>query len=250
MLWQVILASAVVGAISLVGLFLILRKTTFSQNSFKVMIGIASGVLLASVFLELLPEVFEKYDFEGHGFFLTMLLSILAFYLVERFIHWHHCHGASCPPENKIHVAVTNLVGDGIHNFVDGILIGAAFLVSPSVGIATTFAIIAHEIPQEISDAGVLLYAGLSKPKVIIYNLLFGLTSIIGAVLSYHLAQNINGVLPYFVAVAAGNFIYLALADLIPELHHEIKRNMIIKHTSWLLFGVLIFWLISLFFHH
>lgn len=250
MLWHVILASAIVGAISLVGLFLILRKKEFSKNSFKAMIGIASGVLLASVFLELLPEVFEQFEFEAHHFFLTMLLSILVFYLIERFVHWHHCHGTSCPPESKLHLAVTNLIGDGVHNFIDGILIGAAFLVSPVIGVATTIAIIAHEIPQEISDAAVLLYAGLSKVKVIAYNFIFALTSIVGAVLSFYLAQSINGVLPFIIAIAAGNFIYLALADLIPELHHEVQRKMIIQHTGWLLLGVAIFWTITSFFNH
>jgi zinc and cadmium transporter len=248
MLYQVIIASAIVSAISLVAIFIIIKGKSFSNQHIKSFIGIASGVLLASVFLELLPEVFEEFSFKTQNFFSVMLLSILGFYLIERFVHWHHCHGTSCPPENKMHVAVTNLIGDGVHNFIDGILIGVAFLVSPAVGIATTLAIIAHEIPQEISDAGVLLFAGLSKGKIIGFNFLFALTSIVGAILAFNFAANLQTSIPFFIAIASGNFIYLALADLIPELHHELNRKSIIKHTLWLLLGVAIFWLISLFF--
>lgn len=149
------------------------------------------------------------------------------------------------PPETRMHVAVTNLLGDGIHNFVDGILIGTSFLVSVEIGIATTLAIIAHEIPQEISDATILLYAGLSKVKVVVYNLLFALTSVVGAVLAFLYIGNFEHLVPIFVAIAAGNFIYLALADLIPELHHEHARLQIAKHTAWLFVGVIIFWIIS-----
>lgn len=250
MLWHVILASGLVGAISLVSIVVILQKKESLDRHIKSMIGIASGVLLASVFLELLPEMFEEFTFEAHQFFLTMFLSILGFYLVERFIHWHHCHGVGCPTETRMHVAVTNLLGDGIHNFIDGILIGAAFLVSPAVGIATTLAIIAHEIPQEITDAGILLYAGMSKVKVVVFNFLFALTSVVGAIAAFFYVEKFTYLTPFFVAVAAGNFIYLALADLIPVLHHENDRASTVKHTLWLISGVILFWALTQFFGH
>jgi len=220
MLWYAILASIIVSSISLVAIIVIILNKKITTSVLKIFISIASGVLLASVFLELLPDVFNKYALNSHNFFFTVLLGILGFYLIERLIHWHHCQGVNCPPDEKTHIAVTNLLGDGIHNFVDGILIGASFIASPVVGIAVTLAIIAHEIPQEISDAGILLYAGLSKTKVVIFNFLTALTSIIGTIIAFKWAASVNDSVPYFVAVAAGNFIYLALADLIPELHH------------------------------
>ncbi len=245
-LTQIILASSTVGAISLVAIFVMMRSRFDINKYLKNIIGIASGVLLASVFLELLPEVFEEPIISPDKFFFVMLMSILGFYLIERFVHWHHCHGAGCPSDTKMHLAVTNLIGDGVHNFIDGILIATAFLISPAVGIATTIAIIAHEIPQEISDAGVLLYAGLSKTRVVVYNFLFALTSIVGAILTFFFVSQFEAIIPIFVAIAAGNFIYLALADLVPELHQEHDKKSVIKHTLWLFTGVFVFYLIGI----
>jgi zinc and cadmium transporter len=245
MLLYIILASLVVSAISLVAIITIIKGRQFTDLHLKKMIGFASGVLLAAVFLELLPEIFETTTLPAKNIFTYVLLSILGFFLLERLIHWHHCHGHNCPPDDRTHVAYINLIGDGFHNFIDGILIAAAFLVSPALGIATTIAIIAHEIPQEISDATILLYAGLSKAKVIGYNFLFALTALIGAVLTYFFAQSFQNLLPTIVAIAAGNFIYLALADLIPELHHETESRKVATHIFWLFFGVFVFWLIT-----
>ncbi len=242
---QIIIASSIVGAISLVGIVIIMQSKKQIDINLKNVIGIASGVLLASVFLELLPEVFENPAIDPGNFFAIMLMSILGFYLIERLIHWHHCHGANCPSDSKTHVAVTNLMGDGIHNFIDGILIATAFLVSPEIGIATTIAIIAHEIPQEISDAGILLHAGMSKAKVILYNFIFAMTSVVGALLAFFYTSRFESIMPMFIAIAAGNFIYLALADLVPELHREQEKKKIAQHTLWLFAGVAIFWLIS-----
>ena len=137
------------------------------------------------------------------------------------------------------------MTGDAIHNFVDGALIAAAFMLDFHAGVMVTLAVILHEIPQEIADFGVLLYAGLSKTKAILYNLLTALTAVIGALVIYFFGTNITEILPLVIAFAAGNFIYLATADLIPELHHgEIKKNIFI-HSIWLLVGVLLMYLVS-----
>lgn len=243
MLWHIIVASIVVSSISLVSVYVLLLNRNVIQNHLKKLISAASGVLLASVFLELLPEGLESSKGDAHNFFFTVLASIIVFFLVERVVHWHHCHGVNCPEHNRAHVAVINLLGDGIHNFVDGVIMGAAFLVSPVIGLTTTAAIIAHEIPQEISDASVLLYAGLSKAKVICYNLLFSGTALLGALLAYFFIGQYEYVIPYFIAVASGNFIYLSLADLVPELHHDQTRKQILMHGGWLIAGVLVVWL-------
>jgi len=243
MLLEIIIASLVVSAVSLVSIFFILYEKKISTKTMNGLVAFASGILLAVVFLELLPEVFEKYTVEPHQIFLVILLSIISFYIIERLIHWHHCHGHKCSSETRVHVAYTNLIGDGIHNAIDGVLIGASFLVSPEIGVATTIAVLAHEIPQEISDASVLLYAGFSKFKIILSNFIFSLTALLGAVLAYFFANQVDNFLPILIAIASGNFIYLSLADLIPELHREHDTKTSFIHSLWLIIGVAVFWI-------
>ncbi len=244
MLLSILIATGIVSAIS-AGAVLFLTRVYQKRVSMQRLVAIASGVLLATVFLELFPEVVENPFFSPLPFFSTVLASVLGFYGIEQVIHWHHCRGVHCP--KKTHVVVNNLVGDGVHNFVDGILIGSAFLVSPAVGIATTIAVAAHEIPQELSDASILLYAGLSRTRVLVLNILFSLTAIGGAVAAYFFLQSIASLVPYFIAIAAGNFLYLALADLIPALHTERKRSEIVSHTLWLGAGVAVIGILSVF---
>ncbi len=241
MLIYIVAATVVVSLISLVSIVFILKGKNISDNTLRSIIALASGVLLGVVFIDIFPELFDEHIdkiYPDTVFYVT-LASILFFYIVERLIHWHHCHGISCPPEDRTHIAYINLIGDGIHNLVDGVLIAASFLVSPLVGISTTIAVIVHEIPQEISDAGILLYAGLSKVKIIVFNLLFGLTSVVGGVVAYYFINISENLVPYLLAIAAGNFIYLSLADLIPELHHGNRQGGWMR-VSYIILGVII----------
>jgi len=245
MLTSIILATILVSLISLTGILVIFKKNN-KQNFLKVLISLAAGALLTVAFLDLLPEAIEDEMFDLHVIFATVLISIVFFFLLERVFHWHHCHcaehGKPCA-ENKKNLAMINLIGDGIHNFVDGALIASAFILDFHAGLVVTLAVILHEIPQEISDFGVLLYAGLSKTKAILYNLGTALVAVVGAVMFYNFGTNFANIIPLMIAFAAGNFIYLATADLIPELHHEDELKRIFYHSLGLLAGVAIMYI-------
>lgn len=240
MLTTIILATLLVSSVSLAGIWLIFQKNS-KETFLHALIGIAAGALLTVAFLDLLPEAIEAEIYEPRLIFGVVLSSIVFFFLLERVFHWHHCHceehGQSAGNIKK-NLAVINLVGDGIHNFVDGALIASAFLLDFQAGLIVTLAVILHEIPQEITDFGVLLYAGLSKTKAILYNLLTALIAVVGALTFYYFGNSFQNILILMMAVAAGNFIYLSTADLIPELHHESRSSKVLAHSLWLLVGV------------
>ena len=183
------------------------------------LVSMSAGALLADVFIHLLPDIVEETGFSLSVSF-SILFGILFFFIVEKFLHWHHCHS----PHNKhtIHpIAVTNLVGDMFHNFLDGIIIGTSYLVSIPAGIATTIAVALHEIPQEIGDFAILLHAGLSKNKAILYNFITALFALLGLAITFVASSYIEGLTRFLVPFAAGGFIYIAGSDLIPEIHKE-----------------------------
>lgn len=247
MLLKIILATVLVSLISLVGILVIFKKEN-KKSFLKALISLAAGALLTVAFLNMLPEAIEAEIYDVHEIFLVVLISIVFFFLLERVFHWHHCHCETHgKPEgrSKKNMAVINLVGDGIHNFVDGALIASSFLLDVNAGMLVTLAVILHEIPQEISDFGVLLYAGLSKAKAILYNLLTASIAIIGAIVFYYFGNTLENIIPLVIAFAAGNFIYLSTADLIPELHHGENKKNIVSHSAWLVVGVILMYLAS-----
>ena len=255
MLLTIIIATAIISLIALLSIVFIFRKDD-QPKSFRPLISLAAGSLLAVSFLDLLPEAIEGSEgiFEPHLITGLVLISMLIFFIFERILHWHHCSDP-LHPEGSHHrhnssLIYLNLIGDAIHNFIDGVLVASAFMLDFNVGLAVTAAVILHEIPQEISDFGVLLYAGLSRAKAIASNLAVALTAIIGAVVFYFIGESFATIIPLMGAIAAGNFIYLATADLIPELHHETKRSKIVSHSIWLLAGVLIIYLVGLLLPH
>ena len=177
------------------------------------------GALLGDVFLHIIPHVSEE-----HGFTTKIgvyfLLGVLLFFALEKFVNWHHCH--SVDHHHKIKpLAYTNLVGDGFHNFLDGVIIVSSFMVSVPVGIATTLAVLFHEIPQEVGDFGVLLYAGFSRKKALLLNFASALVAVLGGLVALLLIDYIQGIEIVLLAFAGGGFIYIAGSDLIPELHKE-----------------------------
>ena len=244
MLIPIIIATAIVGIISLIGILIVYKKNQ-SVPSLKSFISLAAGALLTVSFLDLLPEALEKGTFEPQLILGVTLGSIVFFFLFEKALHWHHCrcqedthtHKNTVSP-GKQHLIYFNLVGDALHNLVDGFLIAGAFLLDVKTGMAVTAAVILHEIPQEISDFGILLYAGLSRGRAILYNISVALTAIGGAILFYFFGNSFEMLLPLIAAFAAGNFIYLATADLIPELHHENDAKKVLIYSIWLLIGV------------
>ena len=188
------------------------------------LVALSAGALIGGAFLHLLPEASET--LEGDSLFKIFLLSFIIFFLIEKVFHWRHCHKSDC----QVHTfGYMNLVGDSIHNFIDGLVIASVFMVDIKLGIITTLAVAIHEIPQEIGDYGVLVYAGFSKKIALILNYSVALTVVLGGVAGYFLFSSMGGFLPYLMPFAAGGFVYIAAADLIPEIRKEtnIKRSIL-----------------------
>jgi len=209
-------ASIIVSLISFVGIFALLLKEEVLKKILIVLIGFSAGSLIGGAFLHLLPEAIEKN--ENANVFLFAVIGFILFFILERYFYWRHCHDGKC----DIHAfTYLNLIGDGVHNFIDGLIIGASFVVSIKVGIITTMAIVLHEIPQELGDFGVLMYGGLSKVKVLFYNFLSALTAVFGTMVGFYFSNRIDSVSGFLLPFAAGGFIYIASCDLIPELHKQ-----------------------------
>jgi zinc and cadmium transporter len=202
------------------------------------LVSIAVGALLAAAFLDLLPEAFRR-SADVPGLFGTVLAGIVVLFALEKLALWRHHHGHDgADPRQR--AAVLILVGDGVHNFVDGVLIAAAFLTDPAVGVVTTLAVIAHELPQEVGDFMVLLNAGLSRTQALALNLAASLTAVAGGLVGYLLLDTATLAIPYVLALAAASFIYVAVADLIPDLHRQHSRTPAAAQVALLAAGVAI----------
>jgi zinc and cadmium transporter len=184
------------------------------------MVSYAVGVLLAAAFLELIPQAVEQVR-DAEPLFAVVLAGVLAFFLMEKAALWRHRHEASHAHggHGVQRAGALVIIGDGFHNFVDGVLIAAAFMADVHVGIIAAAAIVAHEIPQEIGDFMVLLRAGYSRGKALAFNLASSLASVVGGLVGYFLLDAASAFVPYILALAAASFIYVAVADLIPDLH-------------------------------
>jgi zinc and cadmium transporter len=189
------------------------------------LISYAVGAMLGAAFLEILPRAFELTS-NIHQLSATVLVGILLFFVLEKFVLWRHCHVESCEvhdqhddPADHGRTGLMILVGDTFHNFVDGILIAAAFIADVQLGIVTTVAIIAHEIPQEIGDFVILLNSGYSRARALAFNLLSSVATLVGGLLAYFALQSLQGLVPTLLALAAASMIYVSVADLIPGLH-------------------------------
>jgi len=212
------------------------------QNLLLYLVAFSAGALFGDAFIHLLPEVFEKMA-NKISFSLSVLAGILIFFVLEKFIRWRHCHIEVS--ERHLHpLAVLNLVGDGAHNFLDGIIIAASYLVSVPLGIATTLAVLFHEIPQEIGDAGVLMHTGISWGRAMFFNFLSALLAMVGAVITLLVGEGLIGASLVITAAAAGGFIYIAGSDLIPELQHNVEPKQSLKQFLALLAGILVMFLL------
>ncbi len=229
-----LIATLIVSSISLLGLVLIFIKQKTIQKITLFLVSFAVGGLLGDAFIHLIPESFEFFEQEGITPIL-ILAGIILFFIMEKILRWHHCHEIDCHQENKS-VVTLNLVGDSVHNFIDGALIAASFQISTFVGLTTTLAVILHEIPQEIGDFGILIHHGVSLKKTVLYNFVTALTSILGVLLISFLNYDFSS---YLLPLTAGGFIYLALTDLTPELHrHDPKISVALTQLFCILLGV------------
>lgn len=211
-------------------------------------VSFALGALLSVAFLDLLPDALTTAGSEHiKSLLATVLMGILGFFLLEKLLIWRHCHADHCETHSGDHfhqpAGTLIVVGDAIHNFVDGILIAAAFLTDINLGIITSLAVAAHEIPQEVGDFAILLQSGYGRGKALAYNLLSSLATMVGGILAYYSLEHIHGWLPYILALAASSFIYIAVADLIPSLHQKTTARAAFQQISLIVAGVLvIYW--------
>jgi zinc and cadmium transporter len=238
----IVLANVLISVLSLVAAFFLSLSVKKLKTITLWLVSLAAGSLLGGAFWHLLPEAIEVTGVQMSMF--LVVFSFVGFYIVEKIIHWQHCHDAECQEHSFGYI---NLVGDGIHNFIDGLSIAAAFTLDFNLGVATTLAIALHEIPQEMGDLGVLMHAGFSRKKALFSNVMVGLMSVAGGVLGYFLAHVIDGSIVYLLPIAAGGFIYLAASDLIPELKREESLRKSTITLGFLMLGLAIMYL-ALFF--
>jgi len=211
-----------VSLISLIGVFTLSLRQEKLRKILLFFVSFSVGGLFGDAFIHLLPESFEKLG-ANLATSLYIIAGILIFFILEKFIRWRHCHLPTS--EEHMHPVVTlNLIGDGLHNFLDGIIIAGSFLVNINLGIATTIAVIAHEIPQEISDFGVLLHAGFSRVRALVLNLLSASTAILGSIIALIIGGRTESFTNFIIPFTAGNFIYIATSDLFPELKKDCTK--------------------------
>ena len=235
-----IVSVIIVSLISFVGAFSLSLKDKFLKKILLFLVSLSAGTLFGGAFLHLLPETIGEGGFNLQVS-LTILAGILVFFILEKFVHLHHHH---LKPERQTkkkgisHIAPLNLIADGMHNFLDGLIIAGSYLVSIPAGIATTIAVILHEVPQEIADFGVLLYAGLSKMKALLLNFLSATVAILGAIVGLVIGGGSQEFILYLLPFAAGGFIYIAGSNLIPELHKEYNLKDSFLHLFALVLGI------------
>jgi zinc and cadmium transporter len=238
--WLYSLVSVIlVSLLSLVGVLTFSLKEENLKKIVLYLVSFSAGGLFGHAFIHMIPEAVEETGF-GLQVSLYILIGIIASFIVEKFLQWRHCH-IPTSEEHPHSFAYMNLFGDAVHNFIDGLIIGGSYLVSIPLGIATTLAVVFHEIPQEIGDFGVLIYGGFNKSRAIFFNFSTALTAILGAIVALSVGLLIQDFIPFLIPFAAGNFIYIAGSDLIPELRKEepILLKSALQLTAFVL-GVLV----------
>ena len=228
----------IVSLISLLGVFALGIAVEKLRKVLIYLISFSAGALFGDAFIHLFPEIIKNGGF-GVMSAIYILIGILMFFVLEKVICWQHCH----MPITKTHVhtfAYMNLVGDSLHNFIDGLIIAGGYLASIPVGIATTIAVVLHEIPQEIGDFGILIHGGFSKGKAIFLNFITALIAVFGAIVALLLSEYIPNIQRILLPLAIGGFLYIAGSDLIPELHKETKIWISIGQIITFVLGILI----------
>jgi zinc and cadmium transporter len=233
----------IVSLISLIGVFYLFVKTNTMKKLIFLLVGFAAGALLGDVFIHLLPEISKNGFGISSAFYI--LSGIIAFFILEKVVRWHHCHNTSGNCHEHSHLATMNLVGDGFHNLIDGMIIAGSYLAGMQIGIATTIAVILHEIPQEIGDFAILLHSGMKKGRALFLNFMSALAAVIGAA-AVLMLQNFTNTLSFIIPFTAGGFLYIAVADLIPELHKKNTIKSAIMQLITIIIGIAIMYALTL----
>lgn len=239
-LTYIILTTTAISLLSLIGVFILSLNQSLFNKFLTCLVGLSTGTLLGGAFFHLLPEAAENMQLDN--VFLITVLSFIIFFLIEKLLHWRHCHDEHCEEHTFGHM---NLLGDAVHNFIDGMIIAGTFLVSVPLGVASTVALMFHEIPQEISDFGVLVYSGVERKKAVALNFLVALTSVLGGIVGYSLAAYTDILLGFLLPFAAGGFLYVSTSDLLPELRKDDNLSRSIISTALFLGGVTLMYLLK-----
>lgn len=232
-----------VSLLSIIGALPLLLTRQVPKTILRALLSLSVGTLLSGVFLHFLPEMLhEGYTISGA---LLILTGFFIFFLIEKLVHFHHKHGLREGHHHAYHLAPMNLAGEALHNFLDGLVIAGSYLVSVPLGIAATVSVLLHELPQELADFGILLYAGMSKRKALVYNFLAALTAILGALVGILLHNISTSFTAIIIPFTIGSFIYIGAANLIPELHKEHGVKQTFVQLLALLLGVLLMLLLA-----
>lgn len=240
----IIFASLAVSVLSLIGIISLSSEKFSSKKIVNYLVSFAAGVMLSAAFLDLLPKAFEK-SLEVNTVLLLTLGGIVLSFFIERFLFWfHHHHGTHQINPSTLLI----LLGDGLHNFIDGLAIAAAFLTTPALGLSTTIAIAFHELPQEFADFSILVHSGMKKFKALMLNFFSALTAVFGALIGFYFLSLFDSVIPTMLGLTAGMFIYIACADLIPDLHQDFKKQQGWIQSLPFIVGIAIMWILVQYF--
>jgi len=226
----------IVSLLSFLGAFVLTLKPEKLKKITIFLVSLSAGTLLGGAFLHLIPEMVEKNKNDG-SIWIYLLGGIVLFFVLEKIVCWRHCH-IPTSENHPHHLGIMNLIGDGFHNFLDGVIIAGAYMVNIELGVATTIAVIFHEIPQEIGDFGVLIHSGFKYAKALFYNFLSALTAVVGAIITLLIGPQIENFTSYILPIAAGGFIYIATADLIPELKKDVGPAKSLLQLITILIGI------------
>ena len=232
--------------VSLLSIAAVLPLAYFSKHKkvIKLLVAFAAGALIGDVFLHMIPEMVEHHFAASHS--LAIIAGIIGLFIFEQIFHWRHCHNEFSDKHKHSSVAVSSLTADFFHNFIDGVLIASAFFVDIELGIATTLAVVFHELPQEIGDFAILINAKMQKRKAILLNFLTSLSAFAGAILFIIFSDSLLELTEYVIAFGAGAFLYLAIADLLPEIKHENCDSGIIFKLLFFILGVVVMFFLTL----
>lgn len=242
-LWKIIITTILISSGSLIGVITVAINKKVLNKILLSLVSLSAGTLMGGAMLHLLPEAVEELGSTIP--FQVALISFIAFFVIEKVLHWHHCHDENCKEHDEHLFGYLNLVGDAFHNFLDGLIIAATFITNPAIGVATAVAIAMHEIPQEIGDFGVLLHSGFSRTKAIIYNVAVSLTSVLGGIVGFLAIQSVDQIISYLLPVAAGGFLYISASDLMPELRKENNTTKVLWSFATFILGILIMFLLK-----
>ncbi|MDP2864096.1 MAG: ZIP family metal transporter [bacterium] len=246
-LFSILISTSLISLIAFAGAVILFLKEELLNKILLILVSFAAGALIGSAFLHLVPEAIEEVGIEEKSLlkiFLFLLFGFCAFFVLENSINWHHHHAKEHPEIKPFSYLI--LISDGVHNFIDGLIIAGSFIISIPLGIITALAVAFHEIPQEIGDFGILIYSGFEKIKALFLNFLSAITIVFGGVFGFLLSERMGNSMIFLLPFAAGSFIYIACSDLIPEIKHKVSPQKSLIHFFVFLLGIVLMLLIKL----